>query len=549
MSEEGSDPGEKGPVRSENAVPPPLPRQDLPPVLPPTAGLATPSATGTPVTLAGRLHPLTLLIGAARMVRSFALPALVVFVTSRSLGGVAALLIGILGFAVLRLLVRYFTFGYRVQAGELITRQGVLSRQERHIPLRRVQDMRLEAGLLHRLLGVVDVRVETAGGAGVEAELSVLARADAEVLRRAVFEGAGRSGSATGEAEISGQCLARLTLRDLVVEGLTSNRAASLLVVLGAIMGFGDDLLPRERWTAMITQLGQGAEQWLAGDGAANWRAILTLAGAIVVLSAVFSVAGSIVLFHGFTLVRRGEDLFRTYGLFTRRAGSLLRRRIQLLQVEEPWLRRGLGLAVVRADTAARPAGGKEEQRGGRDLLLPLTQRRELGELLPQLLPELGPEPAHWQKVAPCAVRRATIKAAAACLLGAVLLWTGPLRSAGGAGLQLQALWVLSLIPVAYWVSRRSYFHLGFADEGAVFRTRRGWLNRTTHVVPVRNLQVVVLQQTPWDRRHGVWTLKLDTAGQTYTGGGPLLRNMPAETAWATGRSLARRATRTRYRV
>jgi putative membrane protein len=528
------------------------PEATEPPVLPPLPANAPASGAGdgfaaAPPLLTGRLHPLTLVIAAVRALRNFAIPAVFVLVTGSG-ATLGLLLLAVLGISLFTALVRYATFTYRLQGGDLITQQGLLSRQDRHIPLTRVQDLRLEAGPVHRLLNVVDVHVETAGGKGAEAELSVLARRDAESLRLAVFEAAGRIPADLGRAETSGQVLVRLTWRDLVWEGLTSNRAASLLVLLGAAWGLVNDWLPKDRWEAWITSVGQGAENWLARDGFVLWGRIFFAAAIILGLSAVFSVVGSIVLFHGFLLVRRGEDLFRTYGLLTRRASSLPRRRIQLLQIQEPLVRRWFGLAVVRVDTAAQRVANQEEQRGGRDVLVPLTRRADLGSLLPQLAPDLGVEPERWERVAPAAVRRATKKGALVCLLLAAVSAAGPLR-AWGLTAQLQALWLVALIPLIYWANRRGYWHLGYADTGAVFRTRRGWLSRTTHVVPVRNLQAVVLRQTPWDRRYGVWTLKLDTAGQAYTGGGPALDNVPADAARQIARSLAARAAEIRYRI
>lgn len=531
----------------------PEPQPASPPVLPPPLPAQTPplfAGAGSETAhslFGGRLHPWTLAIAGLRAVRAFAIPAVIVLFAGRE-ATLGLMLLFALGLNMLLALVRYATFRYRLQGGELITQQGLLSRQERHIPLARVQDLRLEAGPLHRLLNVVDVHVETAGGEGVEAELSVLAREEAESLRRAVFEAAGRLPTDKSAGEETGQALATLSWRDLVVEGLTSNRAASVLVLLGAGWGLADNFLPQDQWQVWIAKLGQGAEQWLANEGPSQWRGILAVAAAILVLSTLFSVAGSIVLFHGFSLVRRGEDLFRVYGLLTRRASSLPRRRIQLVQVQEPLLRRWLGLMTIRVDTAARRSGREEEQRGGRDVLVPLAKRENWAVLMPQLADDLGPEPEQWERVAPCAVRRATKKGALACLALAIVLAVGPLQIWGPTA-QLQAIWLVALIPVIGWLNRCGYRHLGFSDGGTTFRTRRGWVNRVTHLVPVRNLQVITLHQNPWDRHYDVWTLRLDTAGQAYTGGGPSLRNVPDAVARATAQSLATRAAEIRYRI
>jgi hypothetical protein len=61
-------------------------------------------------------------------------------------------------------------------------------------------------------------------------------------------------------------------------------------------------------------------------------------------------------------------------------------------------------------------------------------------------------------------------------------------------------------------------------------------------------LQVAVVRETPFDRRHGVGSLVLDTAGQVYTSGGPHIRNVPKAAALGLARDLAYRASRTRYR-
>jgi putative membrane protein len=108
--------------------------------------------------------------------------------------------------------------------------------------------------------------------------------------------------------------------------------------------------------------------------------------------------------------------------------------------------------------------------------------------------------------------------------------------------------WPLLLIPAVYVLNVLNYKHLGYVLGERFFRTRRGWLSRTTHIVPIRNVQTIVVRQNPFDRRFQVGTLVIDTAGQAYTGGGPHIRNVPFDTALEVGSELARRAAQTRFR-
>ena len=519
----------------------------LPPILPGAEG--TPPRLEAPPDLAssvamgfqGRLHPLTLVMIGFQAIRSFLIPALFVLFT----GSQASLGIMLLFFLALNIgsrLIRYFTFTYRVEGGDLITRQGIIERQERRIPLARVQDLRLEQGLIHRCLRVVDVHVETAGGEGAEASLSVLSRAEAERLRRAVFETVRSApvGAEAVRAETPIEEVRTLSVTDLVWEGLTSNRAASALVVVLASWQFLVDLLPASWRAAINTTVARGVERWAREGAHVDWISVGILVLAVLVASALFSVAGSLVLFYGFNLSRRGEDLFRSYGLLTRRSASLPRRRIQLLKIEQPWLRRLAGLATLKADTAGSRAGKGEQDRGGRDVLLPVARMAELDRLLRVCFPDLEDRPVDWRSVSRCAVRRGTTK-------GAVVLG---LVAVGGFAIQRQgwAFWPLAFVPAVYGLNVLGYRFMGYALGEHYFQARRGWLNRSTHVVPIRNMQALVVRQNPLDRRFGVGTLVVDTAGQANTGGGPHLRNIPLDSALSLARELAQRAAATRFR-
>jgi putative membrane protein len=477
-------------------------------------------------------------------IRNIILPLLVVLLFGRRREPdvylwVVAVFLGLpVGWAI----IRYFTFTYRIESGELITKQGLLGRTERNIPLNRVQDIRIEQGVLHRMFRMADVFVETAGGRGPEASLSVLSRADADELRAAVFTQAPAAGTAAQPATAERQLLRRLSLRDLVLAGITSNRAASALAIVLVLWQFVDDILPEDVYERFAKDVTERAIEWQSRGAGVEWMLILGAAVVVIAIGVFFSVVGSIVVFYGFTLSRNGEDIYRSYGLFTRRSSSLPRRRIQLLKIEETWLRRLFRLATLRADTAGaavQPGQNKEEQ-SGRDVLLPVVPRQDVNDLLPVFFPDLDATNGAWTQVSRRAIVRGTRKGAAVCLLLAAVscaiqrTWYG--------------LWPLLFIPAVYALNVMSYRHLGYWLGDRFFRMRSGWLSRATHIVPIRNIQSVVVRETPFDRRHRVATLILDSAGQTHTGGGPRIQNVARADALQVARSLAQRASQTRYR-
>ncbi|MBS1786485.1 MAG: PH domain-containing protein [Acidobacteria bacterium] len=499
----------------------------------------------------GRLHPLTLVIGLTRYVRAL-IPALALLLFGNRWAGLPVVFVTVIGLG--GTLIKYFSFRYRIEGNELITQEGLLERRQRNIPLERIQEISVEQGVLHRLLSVVDAKIETGSGHGTEARLSVITRTEAERLRQAVFaRAAAIKSNQTAETVQDSSFLAvapvnaapeskvirRLGFKDLVIAGLTSNHLLSALVLVGALWNFADDLLPHsiyERFAKLIVS----ESKHLAAQSVIAAVAIFLLGLLIIaVVGIVFSVIGSIVLFYGFTFSRRGDDLQRRYGLLTQRSSSLPRRRIQVLEIEEKALRRLFGWATLRADTSGRDRDRKDDNHG-RDVLLPILPLKEVNEVLPSLFPDFHDDPSEWRRVSKLAVRRETIEAAILCLILGIPLyvWRG----------SWLAILPLAVLPLFYLAQALSYRYLGYALGNAYFRTRRGWLGRSTHIVPINKIQAVQLRQTVLDRWWGVASLLVDTAGQAYTGGGPQINNLPLQEARELAKTLARRAAVTEYK-
>jgi putative membrane protein len=105
--------------------------------------------------------------------------------------------------------------------------------------------------------------------------------------------------------------------------------------------------------------------------------------------------------------------------------------------------------------------------------------------------------------VHPRARRRAFVRyAVPVVVLAAVLALT---RGTGW-------LWLLALLPLAFGAAHLYYRHLGYARAPGFVIARSGFLNRITWVVPLWKIQTLHVQQTPFQRRHGLASLVVDTA-------------------------------------
>ena len=456
----------------------------------------------------GRLHPALLVLRLLDGVRAAVFPAVIGIVSGQWwLVGVAVLLFGVqMSYA----LARYLTFEYRLTTDELVTREGILERQERRIPVNRIQDLNFEASLLRRVLGLVVVSVETASGQGAEARLDSLSKRDAEAMREALYQT--RAGAQAPVAPPPEVLLFRARPGELFLLGLTNNRVG---VILGAIFGVWE-LLNQLQLSDRASGLASTFFDRLAAQGLPT-LALVSVAVVLLALIAgwTLSIAASFLLFAGFTLTAREQVLVRRYGLITRRAHTLQQRRVQRALVEQNWLRRLLGVATVRADSAGGTQNVREQEKTGLDVVVPLAERPRAEAIVPVLLPGITTETVAWQRVSQRVIWRVFLKGCTVVvlLLGAGWPLLGPL-----------ALGVLCVLPCAWIAGVLAWHRLGFALPEQHVALRWGLLGSYRAFIPLRKVQGVALRADPWDRLLGLARLTVYVAGGSPT----TLAHLPA---------------------
>ena len=465
-----------------------------------------------------RLHPVGMLLAALRTVRDLsgaaALPGIVALINGEF--GMRTLLLVLVGLALLGALSMVWGFlswratTYRVSGGAFHFKRGVLQKSERSLPLDHVQSVNTVQGIVQRLFGVLEVRIEAAGGGGEpEISLPALSRPEAEALReeltsaRRTYEGADENSVVSSPTVIR-----RLSVRDLLLAGLTSGQiGVAAAVVFGAWRTL-DDLL-RGDLTERIS------EALLPR----TFFATLLLAFAVALFAWVLAILGTILAHAGFTLSRSadGKYLYVKRGLLHRYETTIPVARIQAIKVVEGALRQPLGYAALRVESA-----GFADERGISTALFPLLPRKEVEELLSGAAPRFAAPLEHLKPLPTRARHRYSVRAALPVLpisvLLAVLLFPWGLLA------------LLFALPAVLYGSLlyRAAGH-GLDGDRLVLRFRR--LARTTIVAPRGRLQSRGFSVSPFQRRQRLATLKVEVASGS---GGAAFRLADVEAASAT---------------
>lgn len=459
--------------------------------------------TGAPAGIpTRRLHPAGMLIGALRTIRrslsAFVFPGVAIIVSQGfTIRTIILILFGALVVAVGAAIWGFLSWRattYEVSSGAFRLRQGVLQKNERTIPLGHVQSVDTVQGPIQRLFGVVEVRIETAGGGTDEpdASLAALDRAAASALRRAV-EGSGRAPAAADEGGPT--VLRRLSTAQLLLAGATSGQigvALSLLAVFSQVFDnvfsetlarrLLDTLAPRSLTAVLLLVLLFGLVAWL------------------------LAIAGTVLTQAGFTLSRDGDFLYIKRGLLERREATIPLARIQAVRIVEGVLRQPFGFATLRVESAGYGADA-----GVSTILFPLLPRSEAQKLLREAAPGFAAQPA-LESLPNRALRRYVFRAVVPVVLvaGAAALLSVVSDPA------VWGLLALLSLPAAALYGWLCYRDAGWAleDDRLVVRSRR--LARITAIAPRPRLQSRGVVRSPFQRRVRLATFRAEVA----SGGG-----------------------------
>jgi putative membrane protein len=521
-----------------------------PPAEPPRAARHAPSpAVGGAVER--RLHPWSWLFSLWAEVRKFALPVILVVAAARfSFADLFFLpfIVPVVFYA----LIRQLTLRYALDDTELIVRRSLLVyRSERHIPFTRIHNLKIIETPLHRLLHVVEVVVETASGKEPEATLRVLSREAFDELRRHVSARTDLMASvdadtatATGEVRAAGRRLVlTLSLADAAKYGALDNRG---LVIAGALFGLGWEAWtsyqggqpwePRS-WIAPWTMM-RGAWRWLTGttllQSPLTW--VLVVVSALALLK-VFSIVWAVLTLHGFRVERARTSLNVTHGLLTRASTVIPLHRIQQIRLHAKPLHRLFSHVEVELDTVGGKAEGHQRQPVW---LAPLAQRGAVSRLLAEVGAPVAIEDVQWEPVHPRAGSRMRKKA----LL--VVIGAGLIASVVTQRPVMLAV-AAAALPIALWGATMSARRLGYAVASPFILLRHGWIWQTIQITWVDRVQALAISSSPFDRRHGMATLIVDTAAGGAMGAGLRVPYLGADVARALQDRLAAEVAATRF--
>ncbi len=471
-----------------------------------------------------RLHPLTLLlrVGAS-------LPALLVILfpllqnpgsTENVTSLVLAVMYGVL--ALPAILFQYWRFSYRITPKQIVIQSGVFNRKNRSIPIERVQNVQIERNLVARLLGIAKVKIETAGSSGTEGSLEYVHQDEARKIRQVVrsFQRGSAEGNeaSTTQDEADAESLFHMPLRRVLLSGAFRFSLLYLAVIFSVLELFN----PEDLFQRFIR--GQSRMEWLV-EAMFSHPALAILA--TIVVAVFFGWISGILVhlarYYHFQLWLDGDKLRKKHGLFTITEGTIPLDKVQTLILRTNPLMRAFGWYELKVQTI----GIDVEEQGhrviapfaGADRILELARRVRAFEL-----------PASFENVSPLTIRRRFFRYTAvlsALLLPTIYYWPANWIHVGGVALPW---WGFGLVPFILGWALLQYQNHEYAIGKTGFYIRRGVLSHYLWILPIEKYHVFHATASIFQRRLGLKTLFVDTAGAA-TFAYPEVIDVPADEA------------------
>jgi len=434
----------------------------------------------------------------------------------------------IVGFALIPLMIlfalfaywQYRNFTFHVEDDKLIIHKGVFVKERKTVPIERIQSIQVTKNVVQRLLGVVALKVDTAGSRGNELEIPALERPRADALRdllydkkEAILSEAGQespdpeSVGDTDEKQApksrpedeSGDLLVKLSFFDLLKVGLTENHLKTGFIALAFVFGYAS------QYQELLEQYLEGYVDTYASK-IANAGLTLLITGLILyaVFSVLLSLIRTILRFFDLRATLKSEAVEITTGLLQRNEFRVPKQKIQYIEWETNPLRRWVGFESAKL----KPSNAVGEVSGGQNIEIPALRMDSSQRLAEGVFPGIH-LPDSFISGDPAAYARfyTFFSLILFAPLAFLLYW-----QFGYFGLSTIAM-VLVFAAFGYRYGKTVKIHF----DGDFVYIKKGWLFPKRIVLPSFKSQSIELAQNIVLRRRNLCHLKLYTAAGSNT--------------------------------
>ena len=412
--------------------------------------------------------------------------------------------LGVVILLVITAVLRFVFFQFCITENGISIRSGVLDRTFTDLPYERIQNIKFDQPIYFRIKDLLIVTLDTAGSSKQEAQFVGVTDEYARYIKATVMQARAKNqptvpaANDQEQANEDGEVLNRRSMGDLVLHGITNNR---MWILLGTLAPFYEQI--SEFIFGQMNRLRPEVEAWFGEQVVALWYVgvmVVLIAVVLVILMALVSVAGSILMFYGYTLSKHDNKYVRRSGLLNRQEVSMKQSRVQIARQQQDWLDRILGRVNLFFEQNVTGQQVQNELKATNKLLVPSVTIDEADTLTRDVFPS--------QQVRQSAYHPIHIR----YLWRQCIFWLLPLNAAISFSLIFN-LQLIGILPAVLFLAASvtltvlHYQRWGINHDKQYVYIRKGTIGIDYWCFPLAKVQQVIIKQSLLMRRRKLVTL------------------------------------------
>ncbi len=412
-------------------------------------------------------------------------------------------------------IISYFKFYFHIENDELIIQKGIFNQTNLNIPFDRIQTINIKQNVIHQLLNVVELEVDTAGTKKAEFSFDALSKSKAEELRSILLSKKKSEPVPLSENSFLNETdleileaqkdteekipILNLSIANLIKVGVSQNHFRSVGLVMIGLFWIQESV--EDAGIDTDSYMNTGKEFLLS----ASISAILSLLFLATFLAIIISLVRTVLTYYNAHLWREGIRIKLSHGLFNKKEVSAHYDKIQLLQWGHNPLQKLMKIKDVSLKQASSAAVSSKKSlriQGCSDEHIEYLKESWLGEAALANLEVHGISIHYFY-------RRLLYRLIFCALLIATCILA-----------QHYAGWlVLSILLIPYFIATTylSYQKSGFAINDQTLYITNGVFGDDYAILPLIKIQNIKIRQTPFQTRKGLADVRIFTASGNIT--------------------------------
>lgn len=409
--------------------------------------------------------------------------------------------------------LQYWFYHYWLTEEKIEIKEGIFFKKNRKVPYTRIQNVNVEQNILQRYFKVATLQLESASGGKPEAVMRVVGLDVVEVIKAKVKNASTSSipiEAKDNEKDITiddSLPLHEMSTKDVIKYGIISQKG----MFYGAILF--SFLAQNQMFVASLTKylnLLYKIPDFSTITLSQGFIYVGIVGLVIFAFLQIMSILWALLKFYEFKIEKQGNRLQANMGLLSKISATIPLKKIQLYRITENPLHKYFKARTISIETA----GGVNTDKSGIVMrwLAPYIATAKVKNFMHEIEPKIKLGSVEWQLIPHRAWKRVLKRSLfTLALFSSIMIGVASLPM-----IEIKFFaWVLAIlmIPVTFlyaknYVKKTAYY---INDDIICFKSGV-WFGKQSFV-KISKIQTVEILESPFDRRHEMATLEIDTAG------------------------------------